>query len=231
MLNCTFNTLVWKWFRISSVVSCSFCRVVDKLVVNWSSIICADYHCTQQLWFARLAIFLPWKWMQLLAFNLRVERSTLQNRGHSASPSLTVKSLVCQASTGLSLNAPRLARCKNPRLTGQYVDRPAYVGMCILDLSKTLMYDFYYNTIKRTYGDKAKLLFTDTDSLCYEIQTENVYKDIWGHKDLFDFSDYPKNSQFYDPTNKKYRVNSKMNAPESLWVISLVSEARCTHTC
>ena len=58
------------------------------------------------------------------------------------------------------------------------LDRPAYVGMCILDLSKTLMYDFYYNTIKRTYGDKAKLLFTDTDSLCYEIQTENVYKDI-----------------------------------------------------
>ena len=83
------------------------------------------------------------------------------------------------------------------------LNRPAYVGMCILDLSKTLMYDFHYNYIKEKYGSKAKLLFTDTDSLTYEIEAEDVYQDFWNNKDLFDNSDYPENSLYFDKTNKK----------------------------
>lgn len=62
------------------------------------------------------------------------------------------------------------------------LNRPAYVGMCILDLSKTLMYDFHYNFIKDKYNTKAQLLFTDTDSLMYEIETDDVYKDFYQNK-------------------------------------------------
>ena len=62
--------------------------------------------------------------------------------------------------------------------------------MCTLDLSKTLMYDCHYNCIKNKYGNKSKLLFTDTDSLTSEIETNNVYKDFYNDKDEFDFSDY-----------------------------------------
>ena len=83
------------------------------------------------------------------------------------------------------------------------LNRPAYVGMCILDLSKTLMYDFHYNYIKRKYNNKAKLLFTDTDSFTYEITAEDVYNDFWNDKNKFDNSDYSENSPFYDKTNKK----------------------------
>ena len=83
------------------------------------------------------------------------------------------------------------------------LNRPAYVGMCILDLSKTLMYDFHYNYIKQKYDSKAKLLFTDTDSLTYEIETSDVYQDFWNDKDKFDNSDYPQDSQYFNTTNKK----------------------------
>ena len=83
------------------------------------------------------------------------------------------------------------------------LNRPAYVGMCILDLSKTLMYDFHYNYIQKEYGNRAKLLFTDMDSLTYEIKAKDVYKDFWNDKAMFDNSDYQENSPYHCNTNKK----------------------------
>ena len=87
------------------------------------------------------------------------------------------------------------------------LDKPSYVGMCILDLSKTLMYDFHYNYIRKKYTD-CQLLFTDTDSLFYHIKTEgredsDVYEDLFKDKDLFDNSDYPESSKFFSGENKK----------------------------
>ena len=83
------------------------------------------------------------------------------------------------------------------------LNRPAYVGMCILDLSKTLIYDFHYNYIKKKYNNRARLLFTDTDSLTYEIEAEDVYKDFWNDKDMFDNSDYLESSPYYCNVDKK----------------------------
>ena len=88
--------------------------------------------------------------------------------------------------------------------TSLIFNKPVYLGMCILDLSKTIMYEFHYKYIKPKYGDTAKLLFTD--SLMYEIKTEDFYKDISGDvKDRFDTSDYPPNHPSGIPTgcNKK----------------------------
>ena len=84
---------------------------------------------------------------------------------------------------------------------------PAYVGMSILDLSKTLMYNFHHSYIKRKYGNKAQLFFTDTDSLTYEVEADDVYLDFWKDKHSFDNSDYPQESLYYSNKNKK--VNGK----------------------
>ena len=90
--------------------------------------------------------------------------------------------------------------------TSLTMNKPVYLGMCILDLSKSLMYDFHYNYIIPKYGNKAKLLFTDTDSFLYEIETEDFYKDISGDvRDRFDTSDYKEDHPSGIPTgiNKK----------------------------
>ena len=80
------------------------------------------------------------------------------------------------------------------------LNKPVYTGMTILDNSKILMYDFFYNELKKEYGSKCELLYTDTDSPLLEIETDDVYKDI---ENLYDTSDYPKEHPLYSEANKK----------------------------
>ena len=81
------------------------------------------------------------------------------------------------------------------------LNKPIYIGFTVLDLSKWKMYDFHYNFIKKNFN--AELLFIDTDSLTYEIKSKNVYEEFFKWKDLFHFSNYSKDSKFFNETNKK----------------------------
>jgi DNA polymerase type B, organellar and viral len=80
------------------------------------------------------------------------------------------------------------------------LNSPVIVGTVILDHSKWLMYDYYYNQIKRVYNDRVRLLFTDTDSLCMEIRTDDFMLDVMSDSvliDSMDLSDWPKDDSYY----------------------------------
>lgn len=85
------------------------------------------------------------------------------------------------------------------------LDKPIYVGLSILDISKNLMYDFHYDTMKRKYGSNLNLLYMDTDSFFYEIETPDLYRDMMDvdHRHHFDTSDYPKDHPCHSDANKK----------------------------
>lgn len=71
------------------------------------------------------------------------------------------------------------------------IDKPLYIGLCVLDLSKIVLYEFWYNFMKVELGDKVKLLYTDTDSLIVEIEDHDVYEIMKKFLFRFDTSDYP----------------------------------------
>ena len=67
------------------------------------------------------------------------------------------------------------------------LNKPAYIGICILELSKVLIYKFHYDYIKNKYGNNSKLLFTDTDRLMYEIKTVDIYEEFSNDKEIYLF--------------------------------------------
>ena len=86
-----------------------------------------------------------------------------------------------------------------------YIRKPIYVGLSVLDLSKTLVYRFHYEYMKNRAGDNCKILYTDTDSLIYEITNINIYDVMRRDIHEFDTSDYPEENAFNMP-----RVNKKI---------------------
>ena len=87
------------------------------------------------------------------------------------------------------------------------MNKPIYLGMSILDISKTLMYKFWYDYFKPKYGDKAKLCYMDTDSFIIHIITEDFYKDMADDVEIwFDTSNYDENDKRHLPIGKSEKV-------------------------
>lgn len=106
-------------------------------------------------------------------------------------------------------------------------DKPIYIGFAVLDISKTLMYDYHYNTMKQHYKGNINLMYTDTgmyfviiiiifiiltfmiiisDSLVYHVKTDDFYNDLLNNPDLLarmDLSNLPRDHPCYDATRKK----------------------------
>lgn len=123
--------------------------------------------------------------------HIRLAKNPQQFERYSSMPTFRSCKIIHKQLTSVQLSKPVVR-----------LDRPIYVGFCILDLAKLKMYDFHYNYMARKYGDKARLIFTDTDSFIYWIQTGDLYSDIAGD-DEYDFSNYPPDHPTYSTLHKK----------------------------
>ena len=95
-------------------------------------------------------------------------------------------------------------------------NKPISVGFVILEISKLIMYTFYYDFSKKKYnGNRRKLIFTDTDSLCCHIETDNIYSDTWENLDQFDTSNFDSNDPFRSEKSKigKFKSETESAAP------------------
>ena len=106
-----------------------------------------------------------------------------------------------------SFNGNRNEKKKKNKQTRAKMNKPLYLGMAILDISKMLLYNFWYDYFKRKYGDRAKLCYTDTDSFIIHITTEDFFEDISNNVEKwFDTSNYAKNDKSTLPIGKNKKV-------------------------
>ena len=96
------------------------------------------------------------------------------------------------------------------RKTKVLMNKPIYVGQAVLDLSKTLMYEIWYDYLQPKYKDKVKICYMDTDSFIIHVETEDFYKDIAEDANkLFDTSGYNEKDQTSLPVGKNKKIIGK----------------------
>ena len=109
------------------------------------------------------------------------------------------------------------------------LNKPIYMGMSISDYSKIHMYSFYYDVLKPKYDNRIKLVYTDTDSYVFKVETDDLYEDFKEINEYMDFSDYPPEHPNYDKTNKKVlgKFKDEMNGKIITHFIGLKPKAYC----
>lgn len=122
--------------------------------------------------------------------NIRLISNGKQHLFQTSKPGFKRFSIFSPELVGVELSKPYII-----------LDKPIYLGASILDLSKLLMYRFWYDTLKKKY-DNLKLCFTDTDSFLFWAETPDLYKDIESMKSHFDTSNYPKEHYLFSNDNK-----------------------------
>ena len=104
------------------------------------------------------------------------------------------------------------------------MDKPFYLGFSVLELSKLLMYETYYDKLQTYFGqENIKLHYIDCDSFVLSIETENIINDLKNLEDLFDFSTLDKNHELFSNKNKKVVGKFKIETPENIWIDEFVA--------
>jgi hypothetical protein len=109
-----------------------------------------------------------------------------------------------------------------------WLNKPIFVGACVLDIAKGILYDFYYNTMVSSYGNKLKLIMTDTDSLLMHITTDNIYADmIKNFPKKLDLSNYPNNHAIFNIASKYIKNKLLVDNKKKLFCWKDESAGQC----
>ena len=103
------------------------------------------------------------------------------------------------------------------------MDKPIYLGFSVLELSKLLMYETYYDKFQPYFGEEnIQLHYTDCDSMVLSIKTRDIVEDLYNLKDLFDFSNLNREHKLFSEENKKVVGKFKIETPGSIWIDEFV---------
>ena len=110
------------------------------------------------------------------------------------------------------------------KLNEMLMDKPIYLGFSVLDFSRLLMYETYYDKLQPYFGqENLKVHYMDCDSFVLSIETQNIINDLKNLEDLFDFSNLNENHELFSNKNKKLVGKFKVETPEIIWIDEFVA--------